>query len=286
MHYKKFKPTNITGNLLIKNQMAVARNIKFKAMGGSLALDGIADAKNNKAIDVITTFKVNGIQIDSAFYVFENFRQTFIQDKHLKGQASADVDLEMVLNEKLKWFPETLRANISTTIKNGELNNFEPLHKLDKYLDDAGLNKLRFADLKNEILIENKIIYIPMMEVSSNVTSLQISGTHTFDQHIDYRVIAPLRSRKKIDPDEAFGAIEDDGRGQTKIFLKITGTTDNYKVALDQDAVKNKIVSDLKKEVIELKEAFKLKGKRKKKELELETDDYFEWSDSTKVKNN
>lgn len=285
MHYKKFTPKKIVGNLLIKNQMAVARNIDFKAMGGSLSLNGIIDAKNNKAIDVISSFKVNGIHLDSAFYVFENFQQTFIQDKHLKGQAYADVELEMTLNENLKLYQETLVANINTTIKNGELNNFEPLHKLDKYLDDTGLNKLRFADLKNDIHIENKIVYVPLMEVSSNVTNIQISGTHGFDQKIDYRVIAPLRSKKKIDPDEAFGAIEDDGKGGAKLFLKIVGTTDDYRVIYDGDAVKKKIVSDLKKEVIELKEAFKLKGKQKKKELELETNEYFDWGDSTKVKN-
>ena len=123
------------------------------------------------------------------------------------------------------------------------------------------------------------------MEVSSNVTTIQISGTHTFDQRIDYRVIAPLRSKRKIDPDEAFGAIEEDNTGQPKIFLKITGTTDDYKVMYDKEAVKKKIVSDFKKEVIELKEAFKLKGKKKKKELELDADEYFEWSDTTRVKN-
>jgi hypothetical protein len=52
-----------------------------------------------------------------------------------------------------------LIADISATIKNGELNNFEPMKKLNKYLDDEGLNRLRFADLKNEIHIENKTIY-------------------------------------------------------------------------------------------------------------------------------
>ncbi|MGB4974804.1 MAG: AsmA-like C-terminal region-containing protein, partial [Cyclobacteriaceae bacterium] len=148
------------------------------------------------------------------------------------------------------------------------------------------LNRLRFADLKNDIHIENKIVYIPQMEVSSNVTTIQISGTHTFDQRIDYRVIAPLRSKKKIDPDEAFGAIEETNTGSTKIFLKIVGTTDNYSVIYDKEAVKKKIVSDLKKEVVELKEAFKLKGKIKKKEIELKEDDYFDWGDSTKVNNN
>lgn len=276
MKYKRFKPTNIKGDLLVKNQVAVSRNITMNAMGGALTLNGIVDAKNSKAIDVISTFKLDGLHVDSVFYVFENFDQTFIQDKHLKGRAYANVELEMTLNEKLNLIAPTLIADISATIKNGELNNFEPLKALNKYLDDEGLSKLRFADLKNEIHIEKQTIYLPQMEVKSNVTTIQVSGTHTFDQHIDYRVAAPLRNKKKIDPDEAFGAIEEDGSGKAKIFLKITGTTDDYDVSLDKDAVKKKIASDLKKEVQELKDAFKLKGQKKKKELEL-TEEEFEW---------
>lgn len=276
MKYKRFTPSNIKGDLLVKNQVAVSRNITMNTMGGGLTLNGIVDAKNPKAIDVISSFKLDGLHVDSIFYVFENFDQTFIEDRHLKGRAYANVDLEMTLNEKLNLIAPTLIADISANIKNGELNNFEPMKKLNKYLDDEGLSKLRFADLKNEIHIEKQTIYLPQMEVKSNVTTIQVSGTHTFDQHIDYRVVAPLRNKKKIDPDEAFGAIEEDGSGKAKIFLKITGTTDVYEISLDKDAVKKKIASDLKKEVQELKDAFKLKGQKKKKELEL-TEEEFEW---------
>jgi hypothetical protein len=279
MKYKRFTPRNIKGDLLVKNQMAVSRNIAFDAMGGSLSLNGIVDAKNSRAIDIVSAFKLNGVRLDSVFYVFENFKQDFIEDKHLKGQAFADVTMEMTLNEKLNLFQETLVADIGTTIKNGELNNFDPMLKLNKYLDED-LSKLRFNDLKNDIHIENMTIYIPQMEIKTNVTTIQLSGRHTFDQHIDYRVVTPLRNKKKIDPDEAFGAIEDDGKGQLKIFLKIVGTTDKYDVSLDKEAVKKKIAGDFKKEVQELKDAFKLKGKMKKKELEVEKDDYFDWEEN------
>ncbi|MCW5910349.1 MAG: hypothetical protein KIT62_04705 [Cyclobacteriaceae bacterium] len=279
MKYKRFKSKAVKGDLLVKNQVAVSRNITMKTMGGNLTLNGIVDAKNNKAIDVISSLKLSGIHVDSVFYVFENFYQNFIVDKHLRGQAYADVDLEMTLNEKLNLVAPTLVADISVTIKNGELNNFEPMKKLNKYLDDEGLSKLRFADLKNDIHIEKQTIYLPQMEIKSNVTTIQLSGTHTFDQRINYRVVAPLRNKKKIDPDEAFGAIEEDGSGQAKIFLKITGTTDVYEVSLDKEAVKKKIASDLKKEVQELKDAFKLKGQKKKKELEL-TEEEFDWNDN------
>lgn len=277
LKYRRFKPKHLTGNLLIKNQMAVSRKLSFNAMGGSLTLDGIVDAKNPKAIDVVSGFRLKDVYIDSLFYVFENFDQDFIQDKHLKGQATAEINTEMTLNEQLSLYQETLVADISATIKNGQLNNFEPMKSLNRYLDDEGLAKLRFGDLRNDIHIENKTILVPQMEIRSNVTTIQLSGTHTFDQRIDYRVTAPIRNKRKIDPDEAFGAIEDDGAGRAKIFLKITGTTDQYDVSYDKQALKKNISSGLKKEVQELRDAVKLKGAKKKKELEL-SDEEFDWN--------
>jgi hypothetical protein len=273
LNYKRFTGRSLRGDLLVRNQVAVSRNIMVETMGGNLTLSGIVDAKNPKVIDISSAFKLNGLNLDSVFYVFENFRQTFIQDKHLKGKAFADVSLDMSLNQNLKLFQETLVADIGATIKNGQLNNFEPLKSLNKYLDDEGLSALRFADLKNDIHIENKTVYIPQMEVRSNVTVLQISGTHTFDQLIDYRIVTPLNSRRKIDVDEAAGAIEE-MEGRTKLFLKITGTTDNYRVQYDTEAVKKKIIADLKKEVQELKDIFK--NKKKKKEVELSKEE-FDW---------
>lgn len=275
LRYKRFHAENLKGDLLVKNEMAVSRSITFHSMGGDMTLSGIVDAKNHKAIEVVSTFKLNGIHADSVFYVFENFDQNFIEDRHLKGRTFADVTLEMTLNENLNLFQETLVGDISATIKNGELNNFDPLKKLNKFIDDESLGKLRFADLKNDIHIENKTVYIPQMEVRSNVTSLRISGTHTFDQHIDYHIVTPLRKRK-LDLD-AQEAVEEDGTGQTNLLLKITGTTDNYKVGYDTKAMKKKIAGDLKKEVKDLKDAFKNKSAKKKKEVELSTEE-FDWN--------
>ncbi|MBL0741565.1 AsmA family protein [Chryseolinea lacunae] len=277
LRYKRFHAENIKGDLLVKNEMAVARKITLHAMGGDMTLAGIVDAHNPKAIDVVSNAKFEGIYVDSVFYVFENFDQDFIQDKHLKGRTYADVNLEMTLNQNLKLFNETLISDITATIKNGELNNFEPMKKLNRFLNDEGLSKLRFSDIKNDIHIENKTIYIPQMEVRTNVTSIKVSGTHTFDQHIEYHIIAPLRNDRSINSAEARAALEEDGSGQSKLFLKITGTTDDYRIAYDTEAVRKKIATDLKKEVQELKDAFKNKGTKKKKEVELEKDEYFDW---------
>jgi len=276
LRYKRFHGQAIHGDLLVKNQMAVSRRLTLKTMGGNLLLSGIVDAKNNKAIDVVSTLRLNGINLDSVFYVFENFNQTFIQDKHLKGKATADVNLEMTLNQNLRLFPETLIADIGISISRGELNNFEPMKKLERYVGDEGLDRLRFSELKNDIHIENKQIYLPQMEVRSNVTDIKISGRHTFDQRIDYRLITPLRPKRIIEA-AADGAWEQDKQGNSRLFLKVTGTTDDYRILYDTEAVKKKIASDLKEEVQELKDAFKSKSKKEEKEVELSKEEYFDW---------
>ena len=275
--FRRFHPTDISGTVLIKNKVLTGENIAFKSIGGNVLLNGIVDSENSNKIKCESKVQLENILLDSAFYIFENFRQDFISDIHLKGNIDADFNASMTFDSLLNVDPSSIESTISTTIKNGQLNNFDPLQQLDKYIDDYTLKNLRFSDIETDLVIKNQTVYLPQIDIESNATSLKLSGTHTFDQRIDYRVITPLNRNKKIDKDAAFGAIEEVEGGKTLLFLKITGTTSNYEVSYDKQAVKNKIASDLKKEVNELKEAFKNKGLKEDKKVELEEDDYFEW---------
>ena len=266
--YKRFSGRSLQGDLLIKSQVALSRNIQVKTMGGNLSLNGTLNAVNPKAIAISNTFKLDGLSADSIFYVFENFDQTFIQDKHLKGKAYADVSMELTLNQNLKLFQETLVADIAT-IKNGELNQFEPLKQLNKYLDD-GLSALRFADLKMKFTSRTKPYAFRKWRCSNNRNANQ-RHTHLWSTH--WLQDCNASESQKIDINEAGSAIEE-MEGRAKLYLKIIGTTDNYRVLYDTEAVKRKIADDLKKEVKELKDI--LQNKKKKKEVQLSTDE-FDW---------
>lgn len=281
--YKKFRAKKLKGLLEIQNRIVGSHRLEFESMGGEVSFNGIVDATRAQKILVDVSFGLKGIHLDSAFNTFENFHQHFIEAGHLKGRVFADVRLNFEMDETMKWNPASVTAHIPITVKNGELNNFEPMQKLNRFLDDETLSKLRFADLKNEISINDRVIRIPNMEISSNATTIQLSGIHDFSQKIDYRIVAPLRLnvRKKMDPDEAFGAIEEDPKGRSRIFLKIIGTTQNYEIRLDKSAVKTKWRDDLKKETKELKEAFKNKP-IEKKDVEVKKDDYFDWEEEKK----
>ena len=101
------------------------------------------------------------------------------------------------------------------------------------------------------------------------LTTFKISGLHTFDQQIDYYIQAPLR-RKKKSRDATFTSLDPD---KTKVYLSITGTTDDYEVALDKKATFREIKGSILR-------VFKDKKKQKQQEVELSEDEYFDFEEA------
>ena len=277
LKFRRFRGREIKGKLKVSNQVAKGNQISMQTMGGQITMNGRVDGRQKNHIRVYTKSSYQGIYIDSLFYVFENFGQDFLEDQHLKGQAFAELDTYMAFDENLRFKSPDLVVNAGLVIENGELNNFEPLQKLSTYVDGEELKHLQFADLKNNVQIKDREIYLPNMVVQSNVTTIAVNGTHTFDQQISYRLKVPLKSSKK-DKDEYFGALEDDGLN-TNLFLKIMGTTQDYQVVYDKAAVKDKIRHDLKEEKWEFRKAVQNKGSDGKTQ-ELDEEDFFEFDEA------
>lgn len=275
--FQRFEGKQISGKLRVVNQTAVGSNIKAQAGGGAIQMYGRVDARNPQLIKVQTENQFDKIYIDSLFYIFENFGQDFLTDKHLKGLISAKVETYMEFDQQLNFKSDRLIADIDALIVNGELNNFEPMQALSRFVESESLSKLRFAELKNRIHIQDRTIVLPEMEIRSNVYPVSIQGIHTFDQQIDYRVKIPLVKLKRRDKDSAFGAVESDGTNVPQILLVIKGTTDDFKVSYDTQAARAKLKDDIRKEGQELKDAFKNKGKKEEKEIEISEEEYIDW---------
>ncbi len=277
LKFRRFRGDQIEGKLQISNQVAHGQHIRFETLGGKITMSGRVDGRQKDHIRVYTKSSYKGIYLDSLFYVFENFGQSFLEDKHLKGQAFAEIDTYMAFDDHLRFKSSDLVVEAELIIENGELNDFEPLQKLSTYIDAQDLRRLRFADLKNHVIIKDREISLPNMVVESNVTTITVNGTHTFDQDINYRLKVPIKSAHR-DKDEYFGALEDDGLN-TNLFLKIIGTTQDYRVIIDKAAIKNKIKQDLKEEKWEFRNAVRNKGTEDAPQ-ELEEGEFFDFDEA------
>ena len=81
-----------------------------------------------------------------------------------------------------------MKINSYLSIEKGELIDFKPLESLSGYVSLDELKHVRFSNLENSIEVENELVKIPAMEIKSSALSVYISGTHSFNNEIDYNV--------------------------------------------------------------------------------------------------
>jgi hypothetical protein len=198
--------------------------------------------------------------------------------ENIKGEFSGKIKTILTMDHNFTIDPPSVIASIDATIHKGQLLNFEPMRKLSKFINERELADIRFSELKNSIYIEGEKINIPEMIIKSNISDISISGTHTFDQHIDYKLALPLKNLKQKfkDNDEANAAIETNMLGKAIIYLTIKGTADNYKIAYDTKRARGKIKDDLKKEKKELQEIFQKKEVEQERTQQLNEEEFID----------
>lgn len=280
--FRRFRAEHIKGEVKLRNQTVSSPNISFSAIGGNFAVRGTLDARTRNHIKVSTATKLSNMSVDSLFYVFENFGQTFVMDKHLRGRLTANIVSDVYFDSQLNAKTDLMQAEIAATVRDGQLINFAPMQKMSAFVKRSELANMKFAELSNNFWIQQRTIFIPEMDIRSNLSaipSVSISGTHTFDQDMDYRIKLPLSRGAKPDRDSVYGVVaEDPNAGNSSLFLTLRGKESDFKLAYDNERVREKIKTDLKQEAQELKNL--LRGKKpvkQEKKVELQEGEYFDF---------
>jgi len=273
-HYRRFQGKNIRGRVKVKDQKLIAENLQLGFSGGKVFLDGAIDASTDD-LNIHTVAKLQSVRLADLFYTFENFRQDFLMDSHLSGKVSSDVDLTVQADRRgnMRW--ETLNAVIDCRMIDGGLHNFDPIQQLAKYMDREHLTNLRFSELKNRILIKEKTIYIPPMEVHASPTRIQLSGMHTFDGKVAYTFGVPFAGLQ-----EELGAPDDiDAAAGPHLFFKLAGHTGCYTINHDAAASRKNLAKALKGQGKVLRNLLQGTYRKNKQFQALALDDYFEFSE-------
>ena len=286
--YKDFYVTDLMGKLRLQNRMISGENINGNSLGGNITSDFSLNEETKNYLILKANLILNSINIQNTFVAFNNFNQNFIQSDHIKGISSAKIDFESHWKPDTKFIDEKLILTSDLTIEKGELINFEPLEKLSSFVSVDDLKHVQFSTLKNTIDVKDKIVTIPKMEINSSALSLLLSGTHTFDNLINYDITLLLsellfKKFKTKNNSSEFGEVVKDDQNFTAIFLKMSGDKDKTEIAFDglklKEDIQNKITKEVKFINTIIKEDIlnpKKKGdndKLKENDIEIEWDE-------------
>jgi len=254
LRFRNFEATAIKGIVKLKDKKLIVDPITFSTMNGTITTSGIVDGSDTSKIRITCFSDVNKINISQLFLEFENFGQSTITNKNIKGLATFKIQFSAELTPELDMNMNKLYAGIDLSIENGELNNVEAMKSLSRFIDLKELENIRFATLKNQIEIKNQMIQIPKMEVRSSALDLTASGTHSFDNKINYRIKLALndllarKAKKAKRENDEFGEIADDGLGRTNLFLLMSGTVERPVIKYDSKSAVQHVKQDLKAE--------------------------------------
>lgn len=258
--FRKFSAATVRGDVMLRNRKLVADPVLFSSMDGAVKGSAMIDAQRSDTILITCDASVMKVNITKLFADFENFGQDGIQDKHLKGLVTADVKFASLWSSSLQADMDKIYARADIAIEKGELIGFEPLKALSEYIKVEELEHIRFSTLKNQVEIKNRKVYLPVMDIESSAMNIGMSGTHGFDDVVDYRFRIRLeeylarKAKTARKENEEFGKEEVDGGHRFSIYLSMKGPLSNPVIQYDRRGATEKIKEDIKKEKQNLKE--------------------------------
>jgi hypothetical protein len=257
--YKKFHAAGISGKVLFLPHQIYFNNIRLSAENGTAGANGTLDISQPNRSRLDAAISLQQLDLTRLFYEFDNFNQSTLTDKNLKGKITADISLQAMWNEN-RFNADALHAVADVRVENGELNNFEPMMALATFIKVKELRNITFSKMQNQIEIKNRKVLIPAMDIFSSALNVHLSGTHGFDNVIDYKVqlnLLRLLTDKFRKSNNHVNEAEQTTEGFLNLYLTMTGPATDPVIKYDRQAVKQKIATDLAQEKQNLKEILK-----------------------------
>ena len=161
--------------------------------------------------------KMDNVNVKKVFAAFDDFGQDGITAQNLEGSLSSDISASMKVDQSGKIMPNTLVSKVDFSLKNGVLNNYEPIKKLQKFVfKNRNFDNIRFAELKDHLDINNGEIIINRMEIESSVISFFVEGVYNKKGTTDLSIHVPFNNLKKRGEDynpENISTDKKEGRG-------------------------------------------------------------------------
>jgi hypothetical protein len=195
--YKNFRGSDLRTNITLKQSGILINRLSLNQGGGSLNISGNIDQSGSLNRFNLKT-KITNVNVQNLFYAFDNFGQSAITDKNLRGTFYGGTSISGSMYDNGKIVPRSFRGTVNFDIRNGALINFEPMKKVGDFaFPNRDFSNISFLNLKNTLTIQGDRVIIPPMEISSSVLKIYLEGIYSFGKGTSIAMKIPLRDPQK-----------------------------------------------------------------------------------------
>ena len=251
--YEKHEFKKVTGTMNVGNRRIDFPAISLRNSDANIHGNLIIEERYAEIFHISTQVETESVQFKSLFKEWDNFHQEVINENNIFGKAQARVYFEAPFDLRSGIVSESIKSQVYLRIDDGRLKNVDAFKSITESLKTssaklvvgkeniAGLEKklldLKFETLENTFMIQNGRLEIPAMVIHTSALDVEMSGTHTFNNLIDYRFAFRFRDLKDKNRITEFGEELDDGSGM-RVYMRMTGTVDNPIIVWDKTSKK------------------------------------------------
>ncbi|RMG67108.1 MAG: hypothetical protein D6715_05440 [Calditrichaeota bacterium] len=282
VHFQDLVLEQVIGTLILQDQTLALKNLRMRALGGTLVASGSYDAKQPQ--QPLSRFQLHANQLDIArlYQHFVTVQKFAPIARYLKGSLSGQVALNTPLDEHLTPLWRRLYSEGGLTIPKVKLDGFQPLNRLAEMTHLDRLRDPALANLNPRYEIKQGRFYLKPLKFKLEGAELAVEGSNGLQKDIDYtlQVNMPARwiqPRLEAALGELFKQYGKSLLGETIPFkARFTGTLDNPRIETDFSSAvqqltekgKSLIAAELEKRKKALSDQAAKELEKKKKELE------------------
>ena len=242
----------VRADLSLRDQEIGIDQLYAQGIGGELKAKGVF-SHTTSGWNLNTNGQLTGVSIDALFKAFSNFGQNTLTSEQLSGRLNADFYLHLPMAPDLSTRLAELTVEASTELLGAELSHFEPLYALANHVQLDELNRLRIDRHIQKWSIAEQQVRLEKSLWKSNAIEVEMSGTHGFDNRIEYRFKLPAhrvinKKRREMDEELSEFLVEVQERKVPSIYLKVTGELGDPQVSLDREALRSGIQQEWKEQ--------------------------------------
>jgi hypothetical protein len=232
--YKDFEGRNALADITLLNDRYIINNVSMDHSGGHIGVKGNLLNRSN-FYQANLEVHMDNVDVSKVFAGFNNFGQDGLTAQSIEGKLSTDIEASLNIDNYGHVIPSTIKSRVEFSLKDGALNNYEPIKKLQRFIfKKRNFDNIRFAELKSRLEISNQEVRINRMEIQSTVMSIFIEGVYNKKGTTDISIQVPLSNLKKRDEDYNPENIGVDKKGGKSIFIRgKPGEDGNIKFKLD-----------------------------------------------------
>jgi hypothetical protein len=268
VYYDNLTLTNVKGNLYIKDEKAVLRNMSSNIFNGKLLLDGYVDTAS-KTPTFVMSLDMNQFDISKSFTDLQLLQSLAPIASALQGKLNSTIALSGNLGDNFTPELNSISGNAFAELQTTEIKpkNEALVNALNSAISFVDFSKLDLKDLKTNLAFENGMVNIKPFNIKYKDIVITIDGSHSFTNTMDYNAVFQVPAKYLgSDINRLIGKIDEQAVNNMSIPVtaNITGTFNNPNVKTDLTSG----ITNLTKQLIEI-EKQKLLNQGKDQLLQL-----------------